>query len=319
MVKKCLLALALIGFADLGYAYKVPRDVTGYPASTIMDVGVDVITATDSYVSGSTIAIWGVLTATAPAGTLVGSGALGAPYVEIRSTNAITSSTTGIGSVGFSTMIVINAVTMTGELLLPRIYFSSETHNTFVRFYPPILSPGGFHFATSSHGALATVFYRHVATGTNENFLVPYDVDGHKGGAWDFYGVSVASETAPGQLADGVGTESLDGVTAARLIGFGTGTITGPGLVYDIICGTVAPTTYVMTKDYAYEVGVGTQPHWIVPIFPGTFQAEHRNTNVKTSVVNFGFPLKYLNQMAVIPSAGIGQLRVRTRLFRGFK
>ena len=298
-----------------GY-YKVPKDVTGFPAQSVRDVGVDVLTGTDTYVVGSTIAIYGILTATAPLGTAGGTGLLGLPYVELRSTSAINQST-GPESQGFATMTVINALTMTGELLIPRIYFSSETHNTYVQFYPPVLSPGGVHMVTSSHGALATLFYRHVATGVSEDFLIPYDVDGYKGGSLEFYGISPASETAQGQLADGVGTESLDGVTVEKLIGFGTGTVRGPGLVYDIITGTAAPTTYIVLKDTASVLG--DPQHWIVPIFPQTFEWEKRNTSVKTAVVNFGFPLKYRNQISVQASAGIGGLRVRTRLNRSFK
>lgn len=169
----------------------------------------------------------------------------------------------------------------------------------------------------SSHGALATLFYRHVSTNVNELFVIPRDADGTPG-SMSFYGLTSSSETAPGQIAGNVhGAEALDGVTAEKLIGFGTNTVTGPGLFYDIIAGTVAPTTYVVLKDSASVLG--DPAHWIVPIFPGSFDPALRDTSYKTAIVSFGFPLKYVNQMNVQTSAAIGNLRIRVRQSRSWK
>ena len=277
-----IIALSLCAVAEAGFV--VPRDRDGLPAGSVYDTGVEVVTLRQtlnaSVITGSSVAIYGVMTSTPRVVD-------GREFVEIRSTNMA-----GIGS----------------ELLLPPIAFTSTTRNTLIVFNPPVLAPAGFSVNLTSAQGWASVFYRHIATATSPNFFIPYDNTGMKaydGAQW--YGVQAASEVVPGAAAQysasAVGTESLDFDSTEKCVA------TTRGLFYGVMASTGDASNYAIFRD----TNGATGNYFLPPLFYNSMDRDNEGITAVTRVFYFPWPVIYTIGLSVERNVGTDRFRVFTR------
>lgn len=263
MIKKALITLTLVllaagnaySFGDYS-DYRVPTDRAGVKARNLASCGVYTATIINSsqtflLVSGTSIAVYGVLTGTDVAPT---DGV--DSWVELRATDT---------------------ANVTTELLVPPIAITSTSRNTFIVYDPPVIAQKGLSVNIATTPASVTVFFRYLSTNVAQDFAIPWDKDGGKVYNPAFYGVVPASNSTAGGVALGVGIDSLD-YSAAELpvLTYSSATITinTPGLLYGMIVGS-APITafanYVVLKDTTSVAGAGGDNNLMVPIFYNTF------------------------------------------------
>ena len=284
-MKKALLFLSFMLSAGTLFAgnfwgdFKVPVDRRGVKALNVEDTGVFVASVMNSSVphyltnylfvangsatvTGSSIAVFGVLTSTA------GDNFFKAPYVELRSTNTANT---------------------TSELLFPPVVVTSASRNTFVQFTPPIIANDGLSvnivFDTPTVTSVS-IFYRYLSTNVVEDFIIPKDNNNVPaiGGA-DFYGVAAASEAHPGGthndgVNDGEGMDGLDYTSSERVVlarSSPTESYNTPGLFYGMVVGTAsvgAVRSFAVFRDSVSTGGINEADRLIVPLFYNTFNLE---------------------------------------------
>ena len=247
-------------------AAMTPWDLDGVKAQSLWDTGVEVFyashSATPQLVSGSSIAVLGVLTSTAGFGIETGA------FVELRATNTANSSS---------------------ELLVPAIQFSSTTRNTFVVYdVPPIANTGLSINLTSKTIGDAAVFYVHLATNVNFQFRIPYDSAGIKTFNPALHGVSVSSGNAGNLVNNGLGTEVFDYSTAEKLVTYSSTGVTRRTFYYGLSASTGAAGDYVVIRD-THTTGSSVGANKLLPaIFHNVTTFEDINNYSKPK--NFYFP-----------------------------
>ncbi len=290
-MKKILSSLLLLfSIVTISQAeFEIPRDRDGAEAINLQSVGVNVLTVSyssaASIVRGSSIAVYGVMTGTK---TISGATSGIQAFVQLRSSNT---------------------ATVTGELLVPPIEFSSSTRNTFVWFDPPVVAPDGLSINISTVAdAQASVFYRFLATGTLENFWIPTDNRGNKAQNPQFYGVKAASSVIAGATADTLGTEGLDMNTDELVIDDRT------GLLYGVFPSTGPTTSYVVFEDSGTATTTPDLADFIPPFFYRT--AIFIDTTHGTSgnqPFYFKYPLIYTLGLTQNRDSNVDRFRVFTK------
>lgn len=296
MKKSILLLLALIPTSIWGF--RLPLDRDGVSAESIDDVGVRVFTTTHSIaasgVSGSSIALFGVLTATLPAGVAV-NGA----WIEIRSSDTFNRSS---------------------ELILPPIMVTSTTRNTFVVFNPPVVVPTRMSvnvrtLATDivTNTVITSFFYRFLATSTNENVWIPLDTfQGKKVHTSDLYGVSAATDNRPGNAADnGIGADNFDFTSDERLF---TSTDVSKGFLYGWVASTGTSGSYIVFKDTTGAGTTVTSSFLLPPIFYNTLNySTEENPESQTKPFTFPWPIIFERGLSAQRSVSTDRFRVFIR------
>lgn len=261
-MKKFLFLACLVLPARAG-AFDIPIDKDGVVAGSIRDIGVLTYTATNTAtflisgatvsspandVTGTTIAVHGVLTSTAPRGIMTSPA-----FVELRATDTANTSS---------------------ELLVPPLIFSSGTYNTLYIFNPPLLVPENLSVTLTSAGTVATIFYNYLSTaGTTGDFWIPRDdASGAKAYDPNFYGVRAASNSyAGGAEGDRSGTETFDFTSDEKLVGESTTVSRGlaaPSHFWGWCASTGAPDTFLLFRD-TNTTGSGAPDNLLLPpIFP---------------------------------------------------
>lgn len=268
--------------------FQLPMDRDGVDAETLSSVGVEVFSvrysSAASLISGSTIAVYGVMTST-KSGESVGVQS----FVELRSTNT---------------------ANLTSELLVPPIEFSSTTRNSFVWFSPPVISPVGVSVNISTVGdAFASVFYRYLSTGTSPDFWIPRDDRGHKAHNPDFFGVKVATQVIAGGAADGVGTEGFDRTSDELLVSGER------GLLYGVFPSTGPTTSYVVFEDTGSVLG--NTADFLPPLFYRSTVYENDTNGVTGNrPFYFKYPLIFVNGLTQQRNSTADRFRVFVRPLR---
>lgn len=282
-----LAASTAIVHADAGSDFRIQPDRDGKIPWNMQQIGVmvlpaSIISTTPYLVSGGSIAIDGVMTATA-----VSAGSAGS--LEIRSSNTANIST---------------------ELLIPGLSAASTTANTFYFFSPPLVCPDGASVNSTSSSARFAMFYHLLSTAypagsTVQDYLIPSDVAGQESFP-GFHGTAVSSQVSPGGAAnDALSTEGLDFNSNSRIVD------TAPGFFWGTISSTgAASTNFLLTFDSASIVGVGANQHFLPPFFYNATNTVDAVSELKTKFFQFPWPLRYNNGLVVTNSASTGRLRV---------
>lgn len=307
MKKAVLFCLAFVPTSLFGF--QVPLDRDGVAFETLDDMGVKVFTTSMSNVAsspfmaaiptasvtGSSIALYGVLTSTLPTGRVAGD-----VFVQIRSSDTLNE---------------------TSELLIPEIPVSSTTENTFIVFNPPIVVPirmvvsiRSVSIDITSDTVPVSYFYNYLTTSAprNPNWIPLDEYSGRKVHNKSFYGVQVATQVVPGNgVNNGIGTDALDNTADERIL-TSTSVLTKT-MLYGWIAGTGTVTNYVVFED---TEGVSATTPAIPTIVPIFYNAEPFNPNAvewKTKAYSFPWPIVFERGLTVRRNATTDQFRVLKR------
>lgn len=288
-MKRLLFSLFFLSSVSLVHAnFQLPLDRDGIPAEDISSVGVEVFTirysSAASLVSGSTIAVYGVMTGTKTAES-VGVQS----FVELRATNTANTTT---------------------ELLVPAIEFSSTTRNSFVWFDPPIICPEGLSVNISTVAdAQASVFVRYLSTNTSADYWIPRDDRGLKAHNPQFYGVKVASTVVTGAAANTLGTEGYDRTTGELIVD------DERGLLYGVMPSSGPSTSYVVFEDTASVIG--DTADFIPPLFyRSSVYVDDTNGVTGNKPFYFKYPLIYVNGLSQRRDTTADRFRIFVRPLR---
>lgn len=302
MRKVILTGLCLVFSTASIWAVRPPNDRDGVSPLSVQQFGVRVHftsrTMLPSVVTGSSIAIHGVLT----------------------STPAIEDSHTITTNMQFVTIRATNTANRTSELLVPSILLSSAGRNTFVVYDPPIVAQKGFSVAHSSEGISSAVFYTYLATTTEVEYWIPREDKGEKMFDTSLYGVKAAKQSIPGAAAaDGAGTEALDYTVSEVLVTGSSASITNilywkgttttlrgeEGLWYGWSAGTGSVANFMVTQDSATATGDPTNglsgPTYYLPeIFYNMLTTDRAEKGLRgTSNFSWPWPLRYEDGLTI--------------------
>ena len=297
-------------FAASGYwgDFKVPTDRAGVAAQNINECGVYPASVRYSsqpflLVSGSSIAVYGVLTSTKSVASL-GVNA----FVQLRSTNT---------------------ANLLSELLVPPIAFSSDTQNTLIEYDPPIICLDGLSVnITTVSDAMVTVFYRYLSTTNEQDYWIPYDKNGVKAHNPSFYGIRAASgATAGGTALDGIGHDGLDFTALEKMVLNAStyqATSNTPGLLIGVVAGSHTVNQiadYVVFRDTGTIGETSDSTIMLPPIFYNNFNLEDALLNIgaiaksvsSSQVIKLPWPVIYSKGLSQKRSASTQTFRVMTR------
>jgi hypothetical protein len=267
------------------YAFNPFRDRDGVKARSVQDTGVRSVTCdyttTGQLVTGSSIAIYGVMLSTRD-------------NTEEKHFLYITSTDT---------------LSYGGPYLIPPIQFSSSTRNTFHVFNPPVIAPDGFVAQISSAIYSASVFYEYIARSTPTDFYIPRDDEGVKCFDSSLYGVKVGSHVTSGSTGT---VDALDFTYGEIVIS------TWPVMLYGVIAGTGAVSEYVIFEDS--DTTTGAKHVLFPPLFYRTtslaYDGDYYVGEESIRVFSFPWPIRTEYGLTIRNSVNTQRLRLLYRRAR---
>lgn len=305
-VKRFLAIVSVLFLSSQLYAFKVPVDKDGEIAQSIRDIGVRVYTTTTTVpflitggtvsipngaATGSSIAVLGVLTSSAP-GTLTSPS-----FLEMRATNTANSTT---------------------ELLNVPLMLQSTSYNSLYIFNPPLVAAENLSVNMTSSG-ITSIFYSFLSTNGIDSDLTFIPIDEYQGlkvHDSSLYGVKVGTPPTYAGLAanDRSGSEVMDFTVDEKLMVESTST---PNLahVYGWCASSGAAGSFLIFRDTNTTGSLVNTNLFLPPIFPRMGPLSGFGGNIEFSqstCYSFPWPLNTRTGLSI-------QANVATERFRIFR